>query len=69
MLVAQLQRVCASRSPHRWSVTHPRSLLEAITRNQSRTLCFFRYFFVRYLRYLRPWCRNVIGLAMLVHNV
>lgn len=32
---------------------HPRSLLEAMTRSQSRTLCFFRYFFVKYLRYLR----------------
>ena len=29
-----------------------RSLLEEITRSQSRTLYFFRYFFVRYLRYL-----------------
>ena len=32
--------------------SHERSLLEAMTRNQSRTLCFLRYFFVRYLRYL-----------------
>lgn len=29
-----------------------RSLLEAITRSQSLTLCFLRYFFVRYFRYL-----------------
>jgi hypothetical protein len=31
---------------------HLRSLLEAMTRSQSRTLCFFRNFFVKYLRYL-----------------
>jgi hypothetical protein len=29
-----------------------RSLLDAMTRSQSRTLCFFKNFFVRYLRYL-----------------
>ena len=34
------------------SRAHLRSLLDAITRSQSRTLCFFRNFFVRYLRYL-----------------
>ena len=34
---------------------YPLSLLDAITRSQSRTLCFFRYFFVRYLRYLQPF--------------
>ena len=28
------------------------SLLEAITRSQSRTLCFFRYFLVKYFKYL-----------------
>ena len=28
------------------------SLFEEITRSQSRTLCFFRYFFVKYFRYL-----------------
>lgn len=32
------------------------SLLEAITRSQSRTLCFFRYFLVRYFRYLLLMC-------------
>ena len=31
---------------------HLRSLFDAMTRSQSRTLCFFRNFFVRYLRYL-----------------
>lgn len=31
---------------------HLRSLLDAMTRSQSRTLYFLRYFFVRYLRYL-----------------
>lgn len=35
------------------------SLLDAMTRSQSLTLCFFRYFFVKYLRYLHkppsPW--------------
>jgi hypothetical protein len=31
-----------------------RSLLDAITRSQSLTLCFFKYFFVKYLRYLYP---------------
>ena len=31
---------------------HLRSLLEAMTRSQSRTLCFFRNFLVKYLRYL-----------------
>ncbi len=30
-----------------------RSLLEAMTRSQSLTLCFLRNFFVKYLRYLR----------------
>lgn len=29
------------------------SLFDAITRNQSRTLCFFKYFFVKYFKYLR----------------
>ncbi len=33
--------------------THLRSLGAAMTRSQSRTLCFFRYFFVKYLRYLQ----------------
>jgi len=28
------------------------SLLEAITRSQSLTLCFFKYFFVKYFKYL-----------------
>ena len=32
---------------------HLGSLLEAMTRSQSRTRCFFRNFFVRYLRYLQ----------------
>ena len=31
---------------------HLRSLLDAMTRSQSLTLCFFKNFFVRYLRYL-----------------
>jgi hypothetical protein len=39
--------------PHREELrTHLGSVLEAMTRSQSRTLCFFRNFFVRYLRYL-----------------
>ena len=33
-------------------MTHFLSLFEAITRSQSRTLCFFKYFLVKYLRYL-----------------
>ena len=32
--------------------SHLRSLLDAMTRSQSLTLCFFKNFFVRYLRYL-----------------
>ena len=39
------------------------SLLEAITRSQSRTLCFLRNFFVKYLRYLHMR-RRVRCLAM-----
>ncbi len=32
--------------------TYLLSLFDAITRSQSLTLCFLRYFFVKYLRYL-----------------
>ena len=42
-------RKCGSLTEHE---THLGSLSDAITRNQSRTLCFFRNFLVKYLRYL-----------------
>jgi hypothetical protein len=43
---------------------HLRSLLDAITRSQSRTLCFFRYFFVRYLRYLQAAYQAASGTLL-----
>lgn len=48
---------------HRWQgalkSAHLLSLLDATTRSQSRTLYFFRNFFVRYLRYLHAGDRFV----------
>ena len=41
------------------------SLLEAITRSQSRTLCFFKNFFVKYLRYLHAAQQRLGGLQMM----
>ena len=43
---------------------HLLSLLDAITRSQSRTLCFFRYFFVRYLRYLQAAHQAASGIVL-----
>ena len=54
------------------------SLFEAITRSQSLTLCFFKYFLVKYLRYLhtsiilRTWHvttqRNSQGKQLMMSN-
>jgi len=43
------------------------SLFDAITRSQSLTLCFLRYFFVKYLRYL---CRaqSLLQLARVIET-
>ena len=47
-------------------LSHLLSLLDAITRSQSRTLCFFRYFFVRYLRYLQARQQATFGNCLQV---
>ncbi len=49
--------------------THLRSLLEAMTRSQSLTLCFLRNFLVKYLRYLRQGGRfSIAHLALCQDN-
>lgn len=48
---------------------HLLSLLDAITRSQSRTLCFFRYFFVRYLRYLQAKHQATVADCLQVTRV
>ena len=50
-----MQKTCEAQAvlEQRLPGTHLRSLGAAMTRSQSRTLCFFRYFFVKYLRYLQ----------------
>ena len=50
-------------------LSHLLSLLDAITRSQSRTLCFFRYFFVRYLRYLQARQQATFGDCLQVTQI
>uniref|UniRef100_A0A7C8YS70 Uncharacterized protein n=1 Tax=Opuntia streptacantha TaxID=393608 RepID=A0A7C8YS70_OPUST len=46
-----------------------RSLLEAMTRSQSLTLCFFKYFFVKYFKYLLEKLESEVTMILFLSRV